>query len=213
MQEGDQMAEQWEEEQHLEEIVERRRRMERNCLKLDAMHKVPELVANERMIQGQRVKYTKVKKEVPGWSTEEMKERPNVAMEEDTEEMKRWRGPNQSEMDPWRRKSWTSTKSKRAKGWLLKAEVTSWNGEEYARTRDFKLESGEKTAVREFSLFREYNLQRLRSKQEESTEEEEMKQQQKMVIMKDLTRKIRSKGRMDAENRWSELRAKDCEKA
>ena len=52
-----------------------------------------------------------------------------------------------------------------------------------------------------FSLFREYNLQRLQSKQEESTEEEEMKQQQRMMIMKDLTKKIRSKGRMDAESR------------
>ena len=35
------------------------------------------------------------------------------------------------------------------------------------------------------------------------------------VIMKDLTKKIRSKGRMDAESRWwvSELLAADCEKA
>ena len=47
-----------------------------------------------------------------------------------------------------------------------------------------------------FSLFKE---QRLQCKQEESTEEEEMKQQQKRMIMEDLTRKIRSKGRMDAE--------------
>ena len=31
---------------------------------------------------------------------------------------------------------------------------------------------------------------------------EEMKQQQSMKIMKDLIKKIRSKGRMDAENRW-----------
>ena len=37
-QECDQMAEQWEEEQHLEEIVERRR-MEEHYLKLDAMQK------------------------------------------------------------------------------------------------------------------------------------------------------------------------------
>ena len=28
-----------------------------------------------------------------------MKERPNIAVEEDTEEMKRWRSLNQSEMD------------------------------------------------------------------------------------------------------------------
>ena len=41
-------------------------------------------------------------------------------------------------------------------------------------------------------------MQRLQSKQEESTEEEEMKQQQRMAIMKDLMKKIRSKGRMGA---------------
>ena len=66
-----------------------------------------------------------------------------------------------------------------------------------------------------FALFREYNLQRLQSNQEELTEEEEMKQQQRMAIMKDLIKKNRSKGRMDAKNRWwvSELQAKDCEKA
>ena len=65
------------------------------------------------------------------------------------------------------------------------------------------------------SLFREYNLQRQQSKQEELTEDEEMKQQQRMVIKKDLIRKIRSKGGMDAENRWwvSELLAADCEKS
>ena len=57
-------------------------------------------------------------------------------------------------------------------------------------------------------------MQRLQSKQEELTEEEEMKQQQRMAVMKDLIKKIRSKGRMDAKNRWwvSELLAKDCEK-
>ena len=32
-------------------------------------------------------------------------------------------------------------------------EVTPWNGEEYAETREIKLESGEKIAGREFSLF------------------------------------------------------------
>ena len=64
-------------------------------------------------------------------------------------------------------------------------------------------------------FFKKYNLQRLQSKQEESTEEEEMKQQQRMKIMKDLTKKIRSKGRMNAKNRWwvAEIWAADCEKA
>ena len=65
--------------------------------------------------------------------------------------------------------------------------------EKYARTRDIKQESGVKTAGQDFSLFREYNLQRLQSKQEESTEEEEMKQQQRMAIVKDLMKKFDQK--------------------
>ena len=41
------------------------------------------------------------------------------------------------------------------------------------------------------------------------------REQQRMKTLKDLTKKIRSKGRMDAESRWwvSELLAADCEKA
>ena len=74
--------------------------MEGSSLKSDVMQKVPELVVNKRMSQGKNGKDTKEKKNVPGWSIEEMKERPNIAVEEDTEEMKRWRSPNQSEMDP-----------------------------------------------------------------------------------------------------------------
>ena len=41
-QEGDQMAEQWEEEQQLEDITERR--MEGSSQQLDAMQRVPDLV-------------------------------------------------------------------------------------------------------------------------------------------------------------------------
>ena len=83
----------------MDDLIERRR-MEGSSLKSDVMQKVPELVVNKRMSQGKNVKDTKEKKNVPGWSIEEMKERPNIAVEEDTEEMKRWRSPNQSEMDP-----------------------------------------------------------------------------------------------------------------
>ena len=73
-QEGDQM----EEEQHLDDLIERRR-MEGSSLKLDVMQKFPELVVNKRMSQGEQGKATKEKKKVPGWSFEEMKERPNIA--------------------------------------------------------------------------------------------------------------------------------------
>ena len=74
--------------------------MEGSSLKSDVMQKVPELVVNKRMSQGKNGRDTKEKKNVPGWSIEEMKERPNIAVEEDTEEMKRRRSLNQCEMDP-----------------------------------------------------------------------------------------------------------------
>ena len=61
---GDQMAEQWEEEQHLDDIVESIG-MEGSSLKLDVVQKVPELVVTERMSQGEKVKETKEKKKVP----------------------------------------------------------------------------------------------------------------------------------------------------
>ena len=86
------------EEQQLEGIVGRRR-MEGSSLELDAMQKVLELVVNERMSQGKRVTSPKGKKKVPGWSIEQIKEKPNIAVEEDTEEMRKWRGLNQSAMD------------------------------------------------------------------------------------------------------------------
>ena len=51
--------------------------------------------------------------------------------------------------------------------------------------------------------------------QEELDEVEESKQQKRLKITKDLTKKIRSEDRMDAESRWSvtELLAAECEKA
>ena len=98
VQEGDQMAAQWDEEQKLDEIVERRR-IKGSSLKLEVMQKGPELVVQERRSQGKWVKGRKEKKKVPGWSIEEMKEKPNIAVVDDTEEMGKWRGSSQSEMD------------------------------------------------------------------------------------------------------------------
>ena len=50
---------------------------------------------------------------------------------------------------------------------------------------------------------------------EDSTEEEEMRRQRRMMVMKDMTKKIRPEGSMDAANRWwvAELLAADCKKA
>ena len=51
------------------------------------------------MSQGIGVKGFKENKKVSGLSMEEMKEKPNIAVEVDTEEMRKWRGLSQSEMD------------------------------------------------------------------------------------------------------------------
>ena len=59
--------------------------MEGSSLELDVMQQVAELVVKKRMSQGENGKNPKVKKKVPGWSIEEVKERPNSAWEEDTE--------------------------------------------------------------------------------------------------------------------------------
>ena len=138
--------------------------------------------------------------------------------------MKRWRSLNQIETDL----RWKSLAGRMEEEVLDKYHVEeskkgafkgSGNPLEWKRVRRSKKyrigKWREDCWARLFSLFREYNLQRPQSKQEELTEEEEMKQQQRMAIMKDLMKKIRSKGRMDAENRWwvEEMLAKDCEKA
>ena len=53
----------------------------------------------ERMSQGEKAKGTKEKKKVEGWSTEEMREKANSFLEDDTEEMRTWRLLNNEEMD------------------------------------------------------------------------------------------------------------------
>ena len=62
------------------------------------MQKAPELV-HERMSQGKGVKGFKEKNIVPGWSIEEIMEKTNIAVEEDIEEMRKWRGLTQSDID------------------------------------------------------------------------------------------------------------------
>ena len=87
------------------------------------------------MTRGERVNSPKEKKQVPGWSIEEMKEKPIIAVEEDTEEMRKWRGLSQSEMDL----CWKKLAEKmEAREVPLRAEVTPWNGRECAKTRDTK---------------------------------------------------------------------------
>ena len=114
-------------------------------------------------------------------------------------------------LEEWKRKSWKNKRSKKAQERPSEVDVPPWNGGGCAKIRKTEEESGEMIAEQEIFP----SLERLQCMQEDSTEEEEMKQQKRMMIMKDLTKKIRSKGRMDDESRWwvSELLAAGCEKA
>ena len=47
-----------------------------------------------------------------------------------------------------------------------------------------------------------YDLQRKQGMQEGQTAKEEMRQQHCMEVLKDMTRKIRAKGRMDVNHSW-----------
>ena len=74
-QKDDEMAAQWDEEQKWEETL-KRKRMEGNSFAAGShAKKVPELVVHEQMSQGEKPKGTKEKKNVKGWSIEEMKDK------------------------------------------------------------------------------------------------------------------------------------------
>ena len=93
------------------------------------MQKVPELVVNERMSQGKRVKSPREKKKVSGRSIEEMNEEPNIDVEEMLEELGGENGRGSSGQVQGRR---------RQKKRPLKVVVTPWNGGECAKTRNIK---------------------------------------------------------------------------
>ena len=86
--ERDQMAAQWDEEQKLEENLERRRK-EGSPVHFEFMQNVPQLFVHERMSHRIGVKRIKEKKKVSGWSMEEMKEELSVVEKEDAEEVKK----------------------------------------------------------------------------------------------------------------------------
>ena len=82
-----------------------------------------------------RVKSFQEKKKVPGWSIEEMKEKPNIAVEEDTEEMRKWRGLSHSKMDQCWRNLVERVEEEALENYKVeesKREVHPWNGGECA---------------------------------------------------------------------------------
>ena len=66
------MEMQWDGDEKLEEILERRR-VEGCFLQAEVMQKVPDLVVHERMSHCNKAKRLEEKKKVKGWPTEEMK--------------------------------------------------------------------------------------------------------------------------------------------
>ena len=59
---------------------------------MEIMRQVPESEVHERMSPGKWVNGFKEKKKVSGWCMEEMREKPNTAVEVDAEEIGKWRG-------------------------------------------------------------------------------------------------------------------------
>ena len=73
-----------------------------------------------------------------------MKEKPNIAVVEDTEEVRKWRGLSQSRngtcagricLEEWKRKSW-KIQGRRKQKRPSEVEVPSWNLGGHAKTRD-----------------------------------------------------------------------------
>ena len=75
-----------------------------------------------------------------------MKDKPNSAVEEDTEEMRKWRSLGQGEINgpvlekfwrrKWKNKSWTCARSKKAKERPSEVEVLPGNGGGCAKTKN-----------------------------------------------------------------------------
>ena len=118
----------------------------------------------------------------------------------------RWIYAGRFWLEEWKRKSLDKYKVAEIQKWSLQRQRQLLGMDKSAKKQEiYRIRKwGEDSLGKKFvSLFTEYNLQRLQSKQEVSNRRaEEMKQQQRMAIMKDLIKKIRSKGSMDAQNRW-----------
>ena len=215
-----QMKLQWAEDQKLEKFWNEEGWKEPLCRR-KSCKKTPELVVHERMSRGEKVRGTREKKKAKGCSTEEMKDKTNSLREEDTEEMRTRRCLNQEEMD----QCWKNVAERMEEEVLGKCSVENSSREAYRgrgtplewrrvrRSRKYRIRKWREDCWAGFlAMFREYILQRLQSMHEDPTEGAEMKRQQRMNVMKDMTKKIRSKGRMDAENpMWvAELLVADC---
>ena len=90
--------------------------------------------------------------------------------------------------------------------------VPPWNGGGYAKRRDTEQGNWEKLLGKNFLPVQRMQLA---AAAKQAGGVGERRRRERMKTVKNLTKKIRSKGRMEAESRWwvCELLAADCEKA
>ena len=141
------MEVQWDEDEKLEETLERRR-MKGSSLQVEVMQKVLELVVHERMPQGEEVRGIKERKKVKGWSIEEMKDKPNSLLEEDTEEMRKMEAGREN----GRRSSGRVQCRGQKKRGLQRQRILLWNEGTCEEAVSSGYESGEKIVGQESSL-------------------------------------------------------------
>ena len=107
---------------------------------LQVMQKAPEPAVHERMTKGEEVKCTKEKKK--GRSTEEMKVKANILLEEDTEEMIKWRSLSQEEIGQWWKNLAENIEAKFQDKYKIEEggqRCPRWNGGGRAKTRKYRI--------------------------------------------------------------------------
>ena len=80
-----------------------------------------------------------------GWSTEEMKDKANSLSEEDTEEMRKWRGVSQEEMDQttnWREKLRVKYKVEDSQREAFKGRDAPLEWRRVCRSKKYRIKSG-----------------------------------------------------------------------
>ena len=178
------------------------------------------LVVSQRMIKGNKCEG----KGGGGWSTEEMDEKVSCFFVKDTEEMVSWRTMSQFEVD----ECWVRNARKMEKEVLDKYKVEdgkreAYNGGGALPSGDWFAEQEIPTTQMECRLLGKNFLlvQRVQSAAKTKhavgldSKGRNESSNKELTAMKDVIKKIKAKGRIDANNnsRVSELLAADCEKA
>ena len=172
--------------------------MEGKSLQVEGVQRAPERPVSQ--VSTKQKVPTKEKKQsmVAGWSTEKMEEKASKQEFKDTEDMVQWRSTNQENIETLRKKVSENIENEVLKKYNVEVSKRGASKEEGEPSESRMVQRVEKYQPRKwdegcwasiFSWFREYNLQRKQGMQKKET------RQQRMKVMKDMTGKIRAKGR------------------